>query len=96
MKNGWAASASHTLLRALTVSIYESHESPGRPGYYVAMPDQRELISPGDTPFPEGEATLLRAIALWHGAKDCVWRPNHDNGGRGRSTAPVPAEPALA
>lgn len=88
------ASTSHTLLKELTVKVYESETFVNQPGMYLAMPNHEQLLKPGDTPFPEGEATQLRAIALWHGAKECIWHPKDDGGGT-RDRRPTPARPAL-
>ena len=79
------AAPTHTMLKGLVVLVRESHHRPA---------DLDDLPQP-QAPFPAGEANLLRAVALWHGAKECVWLPDDQEDGTPRRPM-APTEPALA
>ena len=65
--------------RGMEALVAESRERPGRPGSVMAV---RARPAPGagvSQDFPPGEASALRDILLWHGARPS-WAPREQDG----------------
>ena len=70
-------------LKGLTITVFESHTRPGKPGIFVAAPFNDCQPSLNDNGFPPGEPELLRIIVMWHQAAACHWIPRHNDDGEG-------------
>ena len=71
-------------LKGTDVMLYESREHPGDPHMVAAVESDLRAPYPHETTFPEGLPTVLRNLALWHGALTCTWVPNSDTPTRPR------------
>ena len=67
--------ASLERMRGTDVMVYEAPGAPGDPHIIAAVHSDIHTPYPEHTTFPAGLPSILRDLALWHGARSCTWIP---------------------